>query len=161
MSSITTLLYSFLLAIILWAGACRTALQRTRPFMDDAARYSDDVARGADDVAKLADDAATLTKAEKSHIRKALENHWNDIAGEIANRVSDDGFDMMAKTDFDPSDQYVIWASENMLTSHLVRIPRYLALAEDDEGKKTWKALCIPQEDPALIDAMLCINLSR
>ena len=129
--------------------------------MDDAARYSDDVARGADDVAKLADDAATLTKAEKSLIRKALENHWNDIAGEIANRVSDDGFDMMAKTDFDPSDQYVIWASENMLTSHLVRIPRYLALAEDDEGKKTWKALCIPQEDPALIDAMLCINLSR
>lgn len=161
MSSITTLLYSFLLAIILWAGACRTALQRTRPFMDDAARYSDDVARGADDVAKVADDPARMTKAQKSFIRKALSNHWNDIVSEIAKRVSDDGLEMIAKTDFDPSDQYVILASEKMLNPHVLRIPRYLARAKDDEGNITWKPLCIPQENPALMDAMLFMNLSE
>lgn len=152
---------AILLAIALWAGACRTVINRARPLLDDAARYSDDVARGTDDVARLADDAANLTKAEKSLLRKALENHWDDIATEISNRSNDRSLDVLANTDANPAKHHVIRASAKMNTSYLLRIPRYLALDEDDEGNRTLKSLYIAQDNPAILDAMLSVNISQ
>lgn len=161
MSPVSTLMYSVLLAITLWAGACRSVLKKSRPFLDDVARYSDDVAHGADDAAKLADDAANLAWAEKSLIRKAIENQWDDIVVEVLTRVSDSGLDLIAIADVDPVNYHIIRISENTRTSHVLRIPRYLFLAKDDEGNNTLNTLYLAQEDPALLDAMMNVDFSR